>query len=241
LAWVAGVAAAAVEVAVVAVEAAVEVAVAEAGDPARPRVSFIQSQSSDTAPASPGPFLFRRCLAQHTAERLVECPCDDVDIASRDLSRQTRGWQHIPRGHGMHRIVLALAIVAALTAPAFAQKAEIESANTKWVEFFSKGDFAGIASLYTVDATAFPPGSAMVRGRDAIAAMWKGMAEQVSDPKLTTHDVKLLGPAAALEIGTFSLRTKGPTPNEVSGKYVVVWEKVGSDWKLAADIWNDGK
>jgi hypothetical protein len=31
------------------------------------------------------------------------------------------------------------------------------------------------------------------------------------------------------------------TPQEVTGKYLVVWEKVGSDWKLAADIWNDGK
>src|SRR5712692_6631465 len=39
-------------------------------------------------------------------------------------------------------------------------------------------------------------------------------------------------PSAAREIGTFSLKTKGPTPQEVTGKYVVVWEKVGSDWKL---------
>jgi ketosteroid isomerase-like protein len=31
------------------------------------------------------------------------------------------------------------------------------------------------------------------------------------------------------------------TPQEVTGKYLVVWEKVGSDWKLAADIWNDGE
>src|SRR5258706_174083 len=40
---------------------------------------------------------------------------------------------------------------------------------------------------------------------------------------------------------TFSLKTKGPTPHEVTGKYLMVWEKIGSDWKLAADIWNDGK
>jgi ketosteroid isomerase-like protein len=32
-----------------------------------------------------------------------------------------------------------------------------------------------------------------------------------------------------------------PTPQEVTGKYLVVWEKVGTDWKLSADIWNDGK
>ena len=141
----------------------------------------------------------------------------------------------------MRSIALVVAFVAGLMTPAFAQKAEIEAVNAKWMEFFNKGDFAGLASLYTANATAFPPGAAMVQGRAAIGAMWKSMAEQVSDPKVTTLDVKPLGSSAALEIGTFSLKTKGPTPQEVTGKYVVVWEKVGSDWKLAADIWNDGK
>jgi ketosteroid isomerase-like protein len=114
-------------------------------------------------------------------------------------------------------------------------------ATTRWIDFFNKGHFAGVASLYTEDAIALPPGSAMVKGRAAIEALWKSMAQQVSDPKLTTLDVKPLGPSAAREIGTFSLKTKGPTPQEVTGKYLVVWEKIGSDWKLAVDIWNDGK
>jgi uncharacterized protein (TIGR02246 family) len=141
----------------------------------------------------------------------------------------------------MRRIALAIAFIAGLVAPALAQKSDIEAANGKWIELFNKSDFAGIASLYTEDAAALPPGAAMVTGREAIAAMWKGFAEQVSDPKLTTLDVKSLGPTAAREIGTFSLKTKSPIPQEVGGKYVVVWEKVGDDWKLAVDIWNDGK
>jgi uncharacterized protein (TIGR02246 family) len=141
----------------------------------------------------------------------------------------------------MRRIAPVIAVLAALIAPAFAQKADIEAVNAKWIECFNKGDFSGVAALYTDDATAFPPGSAMVKGRAAIEALWKNMSEQVTDPILTTIDVKALGPSAAREIGTFSLKTKGPAPQEVTGKYVVVWEKVGSDWKLAIDIWNDGK
>jgi len=141
----------------------------------------------------------------------------------------------------MRTIALVIAFVVGLIASASAQKAEIEAVNAKWTEFFNKGDFAGVASLYTTDAVAFPPGSPMVQGQAAIGAMWKSMAEQVSDPKLTTLDVKALGPSAAREIGTVSLKTKGSTPQEVTAKYVVVWEKVGNDWKLAADIWNDGK
>lgn len=141
----------------------------------------------------------------------------------------------------MRRVALVIAFVAGMSAPVSAQKAEIDAANAKWIEYFNKGDFAGIASLYATDATAFPPGAPMVKGAAAIGEMWKGMAQQVGDPKLATLDVKPLGPSAAREIGTFSLMTKAPKPQEVTGKYVVVWEKIGNDWKLATDIWNDGK
>src|SRR5215831_18879130 len=55
----------------------------------------------------------------------------------------------------MRRIALAIALVAVLIAPAFAQKAEIEAVNAKWIDFFNKGDFGGVASLYAEDATAF--------------------------------------------------------------------------------------
>jgi len=68
----------------------------------------------------------------------------------------------------------------------------------------------------------------MVKGRAAIGAMWKGMAEHVSNPKVTTLDVKRLSPRAAREIGTFSLMTKDPTPKEISGKYLVVYVRADS-------------
>lgn len=141
----------------------------------------------------------------------------------------------------MQKITLLIAFLLALTAPAFAQKARIEAVNARWVELFNKGDFDGIAQLYTVDAVALPPGAAMVRGRAAIGAMWKGLAQQVSNPKIATLEVKRLSPSAVREVGTFSLMTKGSSPKELSGKYLVVWEKVRGDWRLAADIWNDGK
>jgi len=141
----------------------------------------------------------------------------------------------------MRRNALAILFLIVLVTPAAAQKARIEAVNAKWMELFNKGDFDGIAQLYTADAIAFPPGSAMVRTRAAIGAMWKGMAAQVGNPKVTTLEVTRLGPATAREIGTFSLTTKGPSPKEVSGKYLVVWKRVRGQWQLAADIWNDGK
>ena len=136
---------------------------------------------------------------------------------------------------------LMLVLLFAMVLPACAQKAEIEAANEKFVELFNKGDFAAVASLYTDDAVALPPGSSMVNGKEAIGTMWKNLAGQVSDPQITTLDVKPIGPSAAREIGTYSLKKRGPMTEELTGKYLVVWQKVGSEWKLAADIWNDGK
>jgi len=78
----------------------------------------------------------------------------------------------------MRSIALVIAFAISLTAPASAQKAEIEAVNTKWIEMFNKGDFSGIASLYSTDATALPPGSAMVQGRVAIEAWRKKWASR---------------------------------------------------------------
>src|SRR5437763_12564727 len=118
----------------------------------------------------------------------------------------------------MRRAALVIAFLAGLLAPAVAQKAEIEAANAKWMEFFNKGDFAGVASLYTEDATAFPPGSGMVKGRAAIEALWKSMAQQVSDPKLTTLDVKR----------DLQPQDQG---SDVAGSHWQISRGVGEDWK----------
>jgi uncharacterized protein (TIGR02246 family) len=142
----------------------------------------------------------------------------------------------------MRRIMLAAVCFGALAGAAGAQdKATIEQLNEKFVAAFNKGDAAAVAAMYTEDAVVLPPGADMVRGRENIRAFWAKTAEQIQDIKLTTVDVKPLGPDAAREIGTFSLKTKGQQPQEVSGKYVVVWQKAGADWKLATDIWNGNK
>jgi uncharacterized protein (TIGR02246 family) len=141
----------------------------------------------------------------------------------------------------MWRIVMIMGLLS-LGSPALAQnKATIEKLNDVWTAAFNKGDAAAIAALYTEDAYVLPPGSAMVKGRAAIEAFWRQAAQQMSDAKLTTVDVLPLGRSAAREIGTVSLKTKSQPPQEIIGKYVVVWRKIGRDWKLATDIWNTDK
>ena len=98
-----------------------------------------------------------------------------------------------------------------------------------------------LAELYTEDAYLLPAGAEMIQGRQAIQAFWNQVMKRFGDGKLTTLDVQPLGPDAAREIGTFSFKTKGNTPEEVDGKYVVVWRKVNDQWKLATDILNISK
>ena len=138
---------------------------------------------------------------------------------------------------------LAFAALFCLSAsPLVAQdKASIEKLNDAFAAAFNKGDAATVANMYVEDAYLLPPQADLVRGREGIQKFWKAASEQVGDLKLTAVDVKPLGTDAAREVGTFSLKTKGQSPQEVVGKYVVVWQKVGSDWKLATDIWNTNK
>jgi uncharacterized protein (TIGR02246 family) len=141
----------------------------------------------------------------------------------------------------MWRIVVIIGCLS-VGSPALAQnRATIEKLNDAWTAAFNKGDAAAVAALYTEDAYVLPPGSAMVKGRAAIEAFWRQAAQQMTDAKLTTLDVLPLGRSAAREIGTVTLKTKSQPPQEVVGKYVVVWRKVGRDWKLATDIWNTDK
>ena len=141
----------------------------------------------------------------------------------------------------MWRVVMIIGCLS-VGSPALAQnKATIEKLNDVWTAAFNKGDTAAVAALYTEDAYVLPPGSAMVKGRAAIEAFWRQAAQQMSDAKLTTIDVLPLGRSAAREIGTVTLKTKSQPPREVVGKYVVVWRKIGRDWKLATDIWNTDK
>jgi uncharacterized protein (TIGR02246 family) len=126
--------------------------------------------------------------------------------------------------------------------PAVAQdRATLEKLNDAWTAAFNKGDAAAVAAMYTEDAYVLPPGAEIVKGRTAIEAFWRQAAQQMGDAKLTVLDVLPLGRAAAREIGTVTLKTKSQPPQEVVGKYVVVWRKVGGKWKLATDIWNTNK
>jgi uncharacterized protein (TIGR02246 family) len=118
----------------------------------------------------------------------------------------------------------------------------IQQLNDRFSQAFAKRDFAAVADHYTDDAALLPPGAELVTaGRTGIETFWAGAVAQASELKLTTQSVRALGSEAAQEIGTFMLKTRGQDPQEMAGKYVVIWQKVGGEWKIATDIWNTNK
>ena len=142
----------------------------------------------------------------------------------------------------MSRTALLAAALAGGAVPTLAQdKATIQKLNDAWAMAFNQGDAAAVAAMYTENAYVLPPGAEIVKGRPAIETFWRQAAQQMGDAKLTTLDVQPLGPRTAQEIGVVTLKTKSQPPQQISGKYAVLWRKVGGKWKLATDIWNTNK
>jgi len=136
-------------------------------------------------------------------------------------------------------LAIALLLLAA-SAQARTIKADIDAANAKFVAAFNKGDAAGIAQLYTENATALPPGAPMAKGRAAIQAVWQGAIQAgVKNLSVKALQVDQFGNAAR-EIGQFSLDQPNAQKQteHVEGKYVVLWRRIGGGWKLDTDIWN---
>ena len=134
------------------------------------------------------------------------------------------------------RHLIAAVLLCGTTLPALAQDVSgVQEAGSKFTAALSSGDAQTAASFFTDDAVALPPGRAPITGKDNIQRFLGGMTHAVKNLKYVPDDVKPLGDSGAREVGTFSFKMKS---NDVDGKYLLVWTKVGSDWKIAADMWN---
>ncbi len=137
------------------------------------------------------------------------------------------------------RKFLAVLVVSGTACPAFAQDVSgVQQASQRFSSAMSGGDAAAAASLFTDDAVVLPPGRSELTGRADIQRFLGAMTRSVQNLRYTSEDVHPLSDGVAREIGGFSFKGKGQNPQDVTGKYVIVWVKSGGDWKISTDIWN---
>lgn len=143
----------------------------------------------------------------------------------------------------MRGILLIGSLCFTMSSAALAQNiSEIQKLEDRMAAAVNQGDAkAGAAEFYGDDAIILPPGADIVKGKPEIESFWAKAGPGLTDVKLTTVDVKPLGNSTAREIGTATFKLKGQASQEVSGKYVVIWQKIGNDWKAVIDIWNTNK
>jgi uncharacterized protein (TIGR02246 family) len=132
-------------------------------------------------------------------------------------------------------VLAALVLMSGAAAFADDTQAAIEAANAKFSDAVSRGDSKGVAVLYTKNGQVLPEGSDPVKGTAAIQKFTQGMIDSgVGSIDLKTLEVYGHGPTAA-EVGEYDIHDK--TGNSIDhGKYVVIWRRVGGQWKLHRDI-----
>ncbi len=111
----------------------------------------------------------------------------------------------------------------------------------RWHQLVKAKDAAGIAALYAEDGAVMPPNAPIGKGRAAIQQTWASMMRTPGFGLTFVPEQIVVSSSGdmALDRGTYSL-TIAPdgTTQTDTGKYVVVWRKIGSEWKAAADIFN---
>ena len=134
------------------------------------------------------------------------------------------------------RLITAALLICGAAGPALAQDVSgARDASAKFTAALASGDAQTAASYLTEDAVALPPGRSPVNGKAQIQQFLGNMTRSVKNLKYTSEDVKPIDDNTVREVGTFAFKMRD---SDVDGKYLLVWTKVGGDWKVAADMWN---
>lgn len=122
-----------------------------------------------------------------------------------------------------------------------ADELAIRELDQKWLAAAQARDATASAGFYATDGALLPADAPIAQGTQAIIAAWQGIFG-MKNAKLTFAPTQVTVASAgdvAYEIGTYEFSFDGDKgPVKDVGKYVVVWKKIGGDWKVTADIFN---
>lgn len=116
-------------------------------------------------------------------------------------------------------------------------KTVIRDNNKLYRIAFLSGDSAAFADLHHPATINMPPNAPLLKGREAMGAMIKGMpARGVTDYKVESTNI-YGGPEDVIEEGKYEVDGSGNKVME-KGKYIVIWKQYQGKWKIFRSIWN---
>jgi len=114
---------------------------------------------------------------------------------------------------------------------------QVRNKNAEFLQLLQHHDAAGMAAMYSHEARLLAPGSEMLVGSGKIQAFWENaLRTGITDAKLETIDVDMVGGYTAVETGKFTMYAGKSVADR--GKYIVIWRNEDGLWKLHRDIWN---
>ena len=135
----------------------------------------------------------------------------------------------------------AAAMNASGAVDAGAEEKAIRGEVDRWMQLIRAKDAAAIAGLYAEDGAVMPPNAPIGKGRAAIQQTWASLVAMPGFDLAIVPDQIIVSSSGdmALDRGTYKLSVApNGTAQTDTGKYVVVWRKIGGRWKAAADIFN---
>ena len=113
----------------------------------------------------------------------------------------------------------------------------IDKAGEFLVRAINEGDISAVSGFFAPNAVLLPPGRPQSQG-SAIPDFLRNMALQNQGVRLLSTEMEELAPDTVRDTGTLSMRVKRQRGERVFYKYLIVWQRVGADWKLSTMVWN---
>jgi len=110
----------------------------------------------------------------------------------------------------------------------------IAEAGQRFLRLFAGRDPARIGACYTEDACMFTANMSPVRGRAAIESVFKFTNVRGHRLDFDTEELDVQGDTA-IELGVY-VRSDESQSTVDRGRYMVVWKRVGGEWKIHRDM-----
>jgi uncharacterized protein (TIGR02246 family) len=146
------------------------------------------------------------------------------------------------RGKPIYLLAAAVAAACATTprVDVASEDAAIRAINRQMEQGVASRNADAIARLYAADGVLMIPNMPVARGQAAIREAWVGLLPPNGSLSLTPTKIDIASSGElATDAGTYTFSYTGDQgPTTERGKYLVQFRKVGTEWKIAHDIFN---